>query len=97
MRCAVPTTERSVTGVLGFSAIEGGCAFIDDGAGTRYEVVYPEGWTLDRRRAELRAEDGRVVRVGGTLTIRGAIATDRVSICQIGPIFVATAVEPAGP
>jgi hypothetical protein len=89
--------STTVSGVLGFDDIEGGCSFIEAADGTRYEVVYPNGWALDRTQAELRADDGGVVRAGERLTVRGAVATDRSSICQIGPIFVATSVEPATP
>jgi hypothetical protein len=35
--------------------------------------------------------------LGDAVTVRGAVATDRSSICQIGPIFVATEVEIAAP
>jgi hypothetical protein len=84
---------QSVTGVLGFDEIEGGCWFLGTGDGTRYEVVYPDGWSLDRSSGELSGPDGQVVRAGESLTVRGFVATDRASICQIGPIFVATDVE----
>jgi hypothetical protein len=61
--------------------------------GIRYEVIYPDDWTLDRTRAELRGPDGDLARAGDPVTVRGAVATDRSSICQIGPIFVAADVE----
>ncbi len=83
----------TVTGRLGFDDIEGGCSFLETSEGTRYEVVYPDGWTLDRARAELRGAGGRLAHAGDVVTVRGAVATDRSSICQIGPIFVATEVE----
>jgi hypothetical protein len=83
----------TITGRLGFDDIEGGCVYLEAPDGTRYEVIYPEGWTLDRSSAELRGPDGQAVRVGEPLTVRGAVANDRSSICQIGPIFVATEVE----
>jgi hypothetical protein len=86
-------SERTISGTLGFDDIEGGCAFVQAADGTRYEVIYPEGWTLDRAAGELRADDGRVAPAGDVITIRGTIATDRSSICQIGPIFVATEVD----
>jgi hypothetical protein len=83
----------TVTGRLGFDDIEGGCSFLETDEGTRYEVVYPDGWALDRMRAELRGPGGEVAHAGESVTVRGAVATDRSSICQIGPIFVATEVE----
>jgi hypothetical protein len=83
----------TVTGRLGFDDIEGGCSFLETDEGTRYEVVYPDGWTIDRMLAELRGPSGQVAHAGESVTVDGAVATDRSSICQIGPIFVATAVE----
>jgi len=80
----------TVTGQLGFDDIEGGCSFLETGDGTRYEVAYPEGWTIDRMQAELRGPDGQVAHAGESVTVVGAVATYRSSICQIGPIFVAT-------
>jgi hypothetical protein len=85
--------DATVTGRLGFDDIEGGCSFLETDEGTRYEVAYPVGWMIDRQRAELRGPDGLMASAGETVTVRGAVATDRSSICQIGPIFVATDVE----
>lgn len=85
--------EMTVTGVLAFDDIEGGCWFLATDDGTRYEVLYPEGWTLDRRRAELRGPGECLARAGDNVTVRGTVATDRSSICQVGPIFLATEVE----
>jgi len=82
-----------VTGRLGFDDIEGGCSFLETDDGTHYEVAYPVGWTLDRMRAELRGPGGQLARAGESVTVRGAIATDRSSICQIGPILAATDVK----
>jgi hypothetical protein len=87
------SVETSITGRLGFDDIEGGCSFLGADDGRRYEVAYPAGWTLDRYRAELRGPGGLVAKAGDALTVRGAVVTDRSSICQIGPIFVATTVE----
>lgn len=84
---------RSVTGTLGFDDIEGGCAYIEAADGTRYEVIYPAGWTLDQGGAQLRGPDGQVANAGEPVTVRGSLATDRSSTCQIGPIFAATSVE----
>ena len=82
--------DATVTGRLGFDDIEGGCSFLETDDGTRYEVVYPDGWILDRMGAELRGPGGQLAHAGESVTVRGAVATDRSSICQIGPIFVAT-------
>ena len=85
--------EVTVTGRLGFDDIEGGCSFLETDEGTRYEVIYPDGWVVDRMLAELRGPGGELAGAGERVTVRGAVATDRSSICQIGPIFAATAVE----
>jgi hypothetical protein len=85
--------DATVTGQLGFDDIEGGCAFLETVEGIRYEVVYPDGWSLDRMRAELLGPGGQLAHAGESVMVRGAVATDRSSICQIGPIFLATAVE----
>jgi hypothetical protein len=82
-----------VTGVLSFDDIEGGCAFIETQEGTKFQVLYPPGWQLDRAAAVLRGPSGEVVHAGDAVTVKGAVATDRSSICQVGPIFRATAVE----
>jgi hypothetical protein len=89
----VAPPEITVTGVLAFDDIEGRCSFLATDDGTRYEVLYPEGWTLDRRVAELRGPGDCVARAGDTVTARGTVATDRSSICQVGPIFLASAVD----
>jgi hypothetical protein len=79
-------------GMLGSDAIEGGCAYLQSADGRKYEVIYPDGWTLRMSPLELVAPDGRVVaRVGDEITIRGTQA-DMASICQIGPIIQATEV-----
>jgi hypothetical protein len=88
-----PGGPTSLTGVLTFDDIEGGCAFVQIADGTKVEVIYPAGWSLDRGAAVLRGPAGELVRAGATMTVRGAIATGRSSICQVGPIFEATAVE----
>ena len=93
---ASPAVGASLSGRFGFDDIEGGCAFVETDDGTRYEVIYPDGWTLDRASGELRSDDGAVAMPGDAVTVHGAVATDRSSICQIGPIFVASEVRAQG-
>jgi hypothetical protein len=84
------------TGMLGSDAIEGGCAYLQASDGRKYEVLYPDGWTLRKAPLELIAPDGRVMaRAGDEVTVRGAEA-EMVSICQIGPIIQATEVVLGG-
>jgi len=88
---------HELTGTLGFDEIEGGCAFLQAQDGTRYEVLYPDGWELQRSPLQLVSPDGEVVaRAGDEITVRGMEATDMSSICQIGPILRATEVTDPG-
>ena len=96
----VPSTRQpsladgveTYVGMLGSDAIECGCAYLQSADGGKYEVIYPDGWTLRKSPLELVAPDGRVVaEAGDEVTIRGTRA-DMASICQIGPIIQATEV-----
>ena len=81
------------SGILSMDAIEGGCAYLQTADGTKLEVIYPEGWQLDKSPLQLVAPDGSVHSKGGdTVSIKGAQSRDMVSICQIGPIIEATEV-----
>lgn len=83
----------SITGVIGSDTIEGGCGYVETDDGTRYEIIWPDGWEL--RGSELRNPDGTVVeRAGDEVTLHGHEAEEIGSTCQIGPIFQATRVEP---
>ena len=78
---------RVLSGRLGFDSVEGGCAYLETDDGTRYEVLYPDGWHVDLAGAALLGPNGQRVAAGELLGVRGSIATDRSSICQLGPIF----------
>jgi hypothetical protein len=91
-----PPGGRTVEGTLVFDDIEGGCAYVQSADGSKYEVIYPVGWALDRAAAVLNGPDGVVVPAGATVRVTGSVVTDRSSICQVGPIFQATSVESAG-
>jgi hypothetical protein len=86
-----------VTGTLTFEDIEGGCAFLRAEDGRSYEVIYPDGWSLDRSSGTLIGPHGESALAGQTIRVRGAVAPDMSSICQVGPIFVATEVEIVAP
>ena len=88
-----PDGGDELTGVLGADTIEGGCGYLQTPDGTRYQVIYPEGWDLTLSPLQLTSPAGDVVARGGDeVTVRGRVATDMASICQIGPIFRSTAV-----
>ena len=94
-RPAPSQTGKAVTisGTFGSDAIEGGCAYLQAADGTRYQVLYPDPWKLERGPFRLIGPDGSVVARGGeTITVRGSVADDMASTCQIGPIFRASEV-----
>jgi hypothetical protein len=89
----LPASGNELTGFLGADSIEGGCTYLETEDGTRYEVIYPQGYEIDRSSATLRDPSGEVIAsAGDVVTVRGHEASDMVSICQIGPIFQATEV-----
>lgn len=88
-----PSSGDELTGFLGTDSIEGGCPYLETADGTRYEVIYPTGWDIDRASGALSDPTGAVVAgPGDVVTVRGEEASEMVSICQIGPIFQATEV-----
>jgi len=91
-----PDGPGVLTGSLGFGAVEGGCGFLETAEGKRYEVIYPAGWRLDRTSGHLLGPDGQDVSPGTVVSVRGSIATDIASICQVGPMFIAIEVISVG-
>ena len=94
-----PITSRpqpggeQVIGLLGADAIEGGCTYLEADDGTRFQVIYPQGWQIQASPLQLTNPTGEVVATGGeTITVLGRRADDMVSICMIGPMFIATEV-----
>jgi hypothetical protein len=87
-----PDGSVVVTGVLSFDSVEGGCAYLRTRDSARYQVIYPEGWRLDRTTGQLLGPDGQAAEPGAVVTIRGSIETDMASTCQVGPMFRATEV-----
>lgn len=82
-----------LVGVLGADSIEGGCTYLEADDGIRYQVIYPDGWQVQASPLQLANPAGEVVATGGdTITVRGQRADDMVSICQIGPMFMASEV-----
>jgi hypothetical protein len=84
--------ETTITGRLGFDSIEGGCPYLETDDGTRYQVLWPDGWRLDGGGSLVSATGETVAGPGDELTVRGRVADDMASICQIGPIFRASEV-----
>jgi hypothetical protein len=89
-RASTPAGGEELVGTLGFDDIEGGCPFVEAGDGTRYQVKYPDGYSIDPSSGDLIGPDGSVMApLGAELTLRGVVRGDLGSICQIGPIFEA--------
>jgi hypothetical protein len=83
-----PGKPMTLTGTLGMLQVEGGCPYLETDKGSRYEVIYRDGWYVDKSTGELIDPTGDVsARPGDTVTVRGEVAIDAVSICQIGRIF----------
>jgi hypothetical protein len=84
---------QAYVGVLGSDSIEGGCVYLQAPDGRKYEVIYPDGWQVQKSPLALIAPDGRVVaEAGDEVEIKGSEAGEMVSICQIGPIVRAVEV-----
>jgi hypothetical protein len=84
-----PDDLGTIRGTLSFDDIEGGCPFLEAPDGTKYEVIFPDGWTVDRATGRLHGPDGEDVAPGTRIEIEASVARDRSSICQVGPIVVA--------
>lgn len=88
--------EMTITGRLGFEDIEGGCPYLETDDGTHYQVLWPDGWSLDGRGGLVNPAGDEVAGAGDDVTVRGRVADDMASICQIGPIFRASEVSTPG-
>lgn len=92
-RSPIPGLGDTITGTLGADTAEQGCTYLQAADGTRHEVQYPEGWDVQAAPLRLMNPDGEVVATGGeTITVRGRLAREMRSICQLGPIFEAVEV-----
>lgn len=84
----------AITGTLaGDESLEGGCAWLDTADG-RYQVFWPDGYTVEFGPVRLLGPGGEVVaEAGQTLTVEGEPAADMMSVCQVGELWQATAVQ----
>lgn len=75
-------------GTLGGDAqLEGGCAWLDTGD-ERYELVYPDGYEVAFEPLRLRGPDrSTVAEEGVTIRVRGRVADDLMSTCQVGTLY----------
>ena len=56
-----PPKGELLSGTLGFDGIEGGCSYVEASDGTRYQVLYPDGYAIDRSSGDLTGPGGAVV------------------------------------
>jgi hypothetical protein len=83
------------SGVLSMDSVEGGCPFLDAPDGKKLQVIYPDGWQLDKSPLQLLAPDGSIhAKAGDVVAIKGSEANDMATTCQIGPVIRATEVLP---
>ena len=88
-----PGVTADYSGILSMDTIEGGCPFLQADNGDKLQVIYPDGWQLNKSPLELVAPDGSIHSKGGdVVSIKGSKSDEMVSICQIGPIIEATEV-----
>ena len=55
-----PGVTADYSGILSMDAIEGGCPYLQAANGDKLQVIYPEGWQLNKSPLELVAPDGSV-------------------------------------
>jgi hypothetical protein len=86
--------DMTIEGTLGGDAqLEGGCVWLDTDEG-RYEVLWPEGYHAEVDPVRLVGPDGATLaEAGDALRVEGAVSRDVMTICQVGTVFSATAVE----
>jgi hypothetical protein len=83
-----PPSGEGITGTFnGNPTLEGGCSWLDTGE-RRYQLVLPQGYRVDYEQLVIVGPDGKLVaKAGDTITVTGHPAKERLSFCQIGPIF----------
>lgn len=85
-----PDKARSITGTFASDAVEGGCAYLQADDGTKYQVLYPDGWSVERAPYRLVDPGGATAaEAGAVVTVRGRIRDDVMTTCQVGPVFEA--------
>ena len=78
----------------GDGQLEGGCVWFDAG-GKRYELQFPEGYTVTFSPLQVTGPDGTVVAGDGDrLHLLGTMVKDVMTICQVGPLFKVHEVHP---
>ncbi|MGH8885680.1 MAG: hypothetical protein ACRDYX_11000 [Egibacteraceae bacterium] len=82
-----PSGERLTGTFNGNPALEGGCSWLDAG-GTRYQLTLPRGYRVDYGQLTIVGPDGKpVAKAGDTIAVTGHKTKERLSFCQVGPLF----------
>jgi hypothetical protein len=84
--------DTTLVGVLSADTIEGGCIFLEAEDGDRYELIWPEGWSVGDQLEIIDAAGDVVAEGGARITVYGREAADMGSICQVGQIIEVTEV-----
>ena len=80
-------SELALVGPFGADAeLEGGCAWIEVD-GERFELMLPDGYSVDYETLTLTGPDGVIAEAGDQIRVTGAEAADMASFCQIGPLW----------
>jgi hypothetical protein len=88
-------TSHMREGLLGGDPeLEGGCVWLDTGQ-ERLEIIWPEGYRITADPIELRDPTGAVVATAGDrIRVRGDVAPDVMSVCQVGRTLNVEDVQP---
>ena len=91
-----PAEGDTIKGTLGGDPdLEGGCVWVDDGK-TRWQVQWPDGYTVSTDPIGVKGPDGLDIAEGDTVTVTGTEQSDVMTTCQVGPVWSATSVNADG-
>lgn len=90
---AAPSPDDSPDGqvlegtLAGNAELEGGCAWLEADQ-DRYDVLYPDGYEIAFDPVRLLGPDGATVAADGEVVrVRGQVADDLMTVCQVGTVF----------
>jgi hypothetical protein len=85
------------TGVLDVVEVEGGCTVLDVDGTTYLLTAAPEAdLAIDPANGVVATAAGEVIAErGDRITVDGSVDPGIITFCQVGPVLIATSVEPA--
>jgi hypothetical protein len=98
-RTPAPTFDDDppvLTGIFeGDPDLEGGCAWLRDDAGRRWEIIWPAGYRdMFRDGVAVLVENGEAfAEAGDTITVRGHRPSGLASFCMVGILYQADSVR----